>query len=1056
MKIQPSTFSKILFPLTLFLLLAGTWSHFSVTAQTPDVSETHREEIMARQEADAQKLNPLAPMAATPCVDGMAGPYACLDVDLLAFMPLATIGGGGGSNDIWGWTDPLDGKEYALVGLTNGTSFVDVTNPETPVYLGRLPTQTSNSTWRDIKVYENYAFIVSEAGGHGMQVFDLTRLRDVVAPPVIFTTDAFYNQFGNAHNIAINEATGFAYAIGTSTCSGGLHMVNIQNPLTPTNAGCYSADGYTHDTQCVLYSGPDADYQGHEICFSSNEDSITVTDVTNKAAPVLISRNTYAGSAYAHQGWLTEDQVYFLSDDELDEQSFGHNTRTRIWDMTDLDEPFIIDFNDGPNPSIDHNLYTHNGYAYMSNYTSGLQIYDLEEVANGVLTLVAYFDSYTPNNNATFNGSWSNYPYFGSGTVIHTGIGEGLFITRPQLETFITLETETQAFAFCGAGSQSTLVSLLSNAYTGDVTLSTPDLPAGTTSSFETNPVLAPGTTVMTLTVASTSAGTYPFNLLAEDANNAISTPLSLDVFDAAPGTPTLLTPASGAESVPFVPTFTWETVAGAGAYRLEVATDATFTNLVYTAEMTTTTHTITAALDELTPYHWRVVAQNACGEGLFSASASFTTQFVPSVLLVDDDNNSPNVRSYYTAALDSLGLTYDVWNTANSDDEPAAYDLHPYELVIWFTGSESNGAAGPDAESEANLASWLTAQNTCLFLSGQDYYNDRGLTSFMQAYLGVNSVETDSGNYSVVTGDSIFDGLGPLSLLYPFGDYSDRLYVTGSAQTAFLGSNDHLAAVYKQDGYQTTFMAFPFEAIYGANNRKNVLNRFVDSCDLSVAGATPTSSAQAASPGASATHTIQVVNLGTTSDTFNVVISGNQWDTTAPETLGPLTPGEVAVLEVNVHTPALATVVVSDTFTVTLVSVNDPQANTAQATGITYLNVTPGVALNPALSGVGAPGSQVIYNLTVTNTGDYTDHYTLSISDTWGADPAFSLTGPIAPGESITIPLMVQVPAGASLGESDTATLTVVSGLDMDVLATVQVTTTVGYYQTFLPVMVR
>ena len=91
-------------------------------------------------------------------------------------------------NDIWGWTDPQTNREYAIVGMSNGTSFVDISNPENPSYLGRLPTQTSNSTWRDIKVYQNHAFIVSEASGHGMQVFDLTELRNISSPTTFSNT----------------------------------------------------------------------------------------------------------------------------------------------------------------------------------------------------------------------------------------------------------------------------------------------------------------------------------------------------------------------------------------------------------------------------------------------------------------------------------------------------------------------------------------------------------------------------------------------------------------------------------------------------------------------------------------------------------------------------------------------------------------------------------------------------------------------------------------------------------------------------------------------------
>ena len=167
----------------------------------------------------------------------VAGRRACThakNVDLLSFMPLSEIGGEGGAQgaDIWGWTDPTNGREYALMALSTGTSFVDITNPADPVYLGHLPTHSVSSSWRDVKVYKNHAFIVSEAASHGMQVFDLKQLGKVTGPPVIFSSTAHYAEQGlsNSHNIAINEETGFAYIVGTNTCAGGLHMVKIKKP----------------------------------------------------------------------------------------------------------------------------------------------------------------------------------------------------------------------------------------------------------------------------------------------------------------------------------------------------------------------------------------------------------------------------------------------------------------------------------------------------------------------------------------------------------------------------------------------------------------------------------------------------------------------------------------------------------------------------------------------------------------------------------------------------------------------------------------------------------
>lgn len=428
--------SSLLTGLAFCVFLALVLSQNSLlSAQDDDAAqESNIKEVMAAMERDYQPAYELAAMAITPCVGGMAGSYPCQNVDLMSFLPLSAIGGGNG-NDIWGWTDPLTNKEYAIMGRTSGTSFVDITDPENPIYLGNLPTHTVNSTWRDIKVYANHAFIVSEASGHGMQVFNLIQLRTVTSPPVTFSNTAHYSGFGNAHNIAINEATGFAYAVGTSTCSGGLHMVNIQNPTSPSNAGCFSSDGYTHDTQCVIYTGLDTTYQGQEICFNSNEDTLTIVNVNNKSAPVQLARTGYAGSRYTHQGWLTEDQRYFLLDDELDEQNNGHNTRTYIWDVADLNAPVLIGNFTSSAAAIDHNQYVKGNYSYQANYRAGLRILNLTNVASGSLTEAGYFDIYPANNNANFNGAWSTYPYFTSGMVIVSGIEQGLFVLRPNLST---------------------------------------------------------------------------------------------------------------------------------------------------------------------------------------------------------------------------------------------------------------------------------------------------------------------------------------------------------------------------------------------------------------------------------------------------------------------------------------------------------------------------------------------------------------------------------------------------------------------------------------------
>jgi hypothetical protein len=236
--------------------------------------------------------NAIASSPAATCQGGSASSYPCKNVDLLAHLPLSTFGSTK-ANDVWGWTHSGSGREFAIFALSEGTAFVEITNPTNPVYLGKLPTHTTSSSWRDVKTYKDHAFIGSEASDHGMQVLDLTQLLTKTGSSD-FQETAHYNGIGNSHNIAINEASGYAYVVGSKQCSGGLHMVDISNPKSPQFVGCFSADGYTHDANCVMYNGPDSVYKGKEICFACNEDTITVVDVTNKNSPVQLSRVSYA------------------------------------------------------------------------------------------------------------------------------------------------------------------------------------------------------------------------------------------------------------------------------------------------------------------------------------------------------------------------------------------------------------------------------------------------------------------------------------------------------------------------------------------------------------------------------------------------------------------------------------------------------------------------------------------------------------------------------------------------------------------------------------------
>lgn len=368
--------------------------------------------------------------AQTPCVNGDAGGFECSGYDLISQIPLSIMNSVK-ANDSWGWTDPQDGKEYAIICLNEATAFIDISDPINPVYLGQLPGESAqHTTWRDAKTYNNHVFIVSEDSGHGMQVFDLTRLRNVANPPEIFTTDAVYTGFGNAHNIAINEATGYAYALGTSTFSGGPHFINIQDPVNPVADGGHAGDGYSHDAQIVIYDGPDTDYTGQEILIGSNENEVVIVNVTDKGNPVTIATVGYNNTNYTHQGWLTEDQRYFLLGDETDEINQGFNSRTIIFDFQDLDNPqFHFEYS-GPTGATDHNGYVKDDKFYLANNAAGLRVVDISDIANQNMSESGFFDSYSQNNNAGFNGSWNVYPFFDSGHIVISDRAEGMLLVK--------------------------------------------------------------------------------------------------------------------------------------------------------------------------------------------------------------------------------------------------------------------------------------------------------------------------------------------------------------------------------------------------------------------------------------------------------------------------------------------------------------------------------------------------------------------------------------------------------------------------------------------------
>jgi choice-of-anchor B domain-containing protein len=352
------------------------------------------------------------------------------NASLLAWIPLGEFDPDNTSgNSCWGYVSP-SGREYALMGCSDGTGFVDVTVPSDPQIVAFV--NGPDSLWHDIKVYQHHAYVVSE-GGQGIQVIDMTQIDQGI---VSYLGDVVLGGDTTAtHTVAIDETSGFLYRCGGN--SNGLRIYDLANPANPQFVATWSPI-YVHECQPYTYtSGP---YAGKQIVFACggtgggfSNTGLRIVDVTNKSNIVQLASISYPNAAYCHQGWLSDDQKYFYIDDELDENGVLKST-TYVIDVQNLSLPaYKGSFTNG-NTSIGHNLYVEGNRIYEANYTSGLRIFDSTNPLAPVQ--IGYFDTWPENDVTSFNGMWSNYPYLPSGAVICSDIEKGMFVvwpTAPQL-----------------------------------------------------------------------------------------------------------------------------------------------------------------------------------------------------------------------------------------------------------------------------------------------------------------------------------------------------------------------------------------------------------------------------------------------------------------------------------------------------------------------------------------------------------------------------------------------------------------------------------------------
>lgn len=320
-------------------------------------------------------------------------------------------------NDIWGFV--YDYKEYAILGSVGRTHFIDVSNPPFLQEVISFPSGI-NTIWRDFKTYGHYAYGVADqstpSNPNNLQIFDYSGLPDTIVK--VFDANTF---FQTAHNIFIDEKNGRLYVVGSDTRPNGIIVLDLTaNPASPTLlASVNLPGGYVHDV-----------YVRDNIAYCSHGFSgLYIYDMTNPTTPVLLGNLTsYPFQGYNHASWLSDDGNFLVFADE----SFGRPLR--IVDITDLSDLSIVStFHSALlapafTNSIAHNPFVRDGYAFVSYYHDGLQIFDISDVLEPVR--VAYYDTHANTDYNGYDGAWGVYPFLPSHNILISDQLNGLFVVK--------------------------------------------------------------------------------------------------------------------------------------------------------------------------------------------------------------------------------------------------------------------------------------------------------------------------------------------------------------------------------------------------------------------------------------------------------------------------------------------------------------------------------------------------------------------------------------------------------------------------------------------------
>jgi choice-of-anchor B domain-containing protein len=309
-------------------------------------------------------------------------------------------------NDVWGYVDK-SGNEYALVGLFNGMSIVDVSKSSEPVEVYR--SLGPETIWRDIKVYENYAFVTNEAK-NGMRIYDLSGLPDSYEIPFKDFDGEEDKKFDTAHNLFIDEK-GRAFVVGTNRNKGMIIYDLLEDPWNPKEIGFYD-EVYIHD----IYARNDTAYPA-----LINDGDFYILDLSDINAIQKVSSHP-TKDLQTHNTWLSIDGDYLFTTDEVNGAEIG------VYDISDKQNPEKVEFFKARllGDEMPHNVLVKDSLAFISYYKEGVIVLDISNPENVVE--VDRFDTDPSNNGPGSSGAWGVYPFFSSGKILVSDIEKGLFI----------------------------------------------------------------------------------------------------------------------------------------------------------------------------------------------------------------------------------------------------------------------------------------------------------------------------------------------------------------------------------------------------------------------------------------------------------------------------------------------------------------------------------------------------------------------------------------------------------------------------------------------------